>query len=91
MKVIWTQPARNDFIQTLDFIRSKNPVAARQVAEVIENACRRIGDFPGIGKPGKLEETREFSIFSIPYNIIYRVHRNTVEILGLLHHKQQWP
>jgi toxin ParE1/3/4 len=46
---------------------------------------------PGIGRPGRIEGTRELVIHRTPYIAAYRISGNTVRVLRLLHGAQQWP
>jgi plasmid stabilization system protein ParE len=44
-----------------------------------------------MGRPGRIEGTRELVISRTPYIAAYRIVGNTVRILRVLHGAQQWP
>ena len=44
-----------------------------------------------MGRPGRIEGTRELVISRTPYIAAYRIAGDTVRILRLLHGAQQWP
>jgi toxin ParE1/3/4 len=43
-----------------------------------------------MGKPGRVEHTRELTIGGTPFIVIYRVNAARVEILHLYHGRQNW-
>ncbi|WP_454284858.1 type II toxin-antitoxin system RelE/ParE family toxin [Rhizobium leguminosarum] len=50
-------------------------------------------DQPEIGRPGRIDGTRELVISRTSFIVIYRVHQNIkqAEILRLVHGAQKWP
>jgi toxin ParE1/3/4 len=44
-----------------------------------------------MGRPGRIDGTRELVINSTPYIAAYRIEGETVRILRVLHGAQQWP
>ena len=46
--------------------------------------------FPELGRPGRRVGTRELLIGRTPYIVAYRLSGGTIEILRLLHERQQW-
>ncbi|EGF93496.1 plasmid stabilization system family protein [Asticcacaulis biprosthecium C19] len=48
--------------------------------------------FPLLGREGHVPGTREFSIPSMSYTIIYRIASETeLQILGVIHQRMQYP
>ncbi len=92
IKIFWTELAAADLDQIEQFISRDNPNAAlQQVIRIIEVVETRIGHLPRMGKPGRIEGTREQVVSNIPYIIIYRFRQEMVEILRILHAARQWP
>lgn len=60
-------------------------------AQRIAVATRRLAEFPGLGRPGRLAQTRELVVPGTPYVVPYTVKGDTVHILAVLHHSQRWP
>jgi len=50
-----------------------------------------LADQPGIGRPGRVPDTREWVMPHTPYIIAYRVEDETVVILRVLHGARKWP
>lgn len=91
MQVRWHRRARQDLRALRAYIAEENPSAARQVAQRIQQAVALLADQPGIGRPGRVPDTRELVITGTPYIAAYRVVGNTIVILRVLHGAQQWP
>lgn len=68
-----------------EHIARANPKAASQVFLRIRRATRQLAEFPMAGRKGHVEGTREAVVFNLPYLVIYRVTRDSVEILRVLH------
>jgi len=44
-----------------------------------------------MGRPGRVDGTREFVVAGTPYIIPYRVRGETVELLAVMHGARRWP
>ena len=85
MRLVFAEPAERDLDSIIDYIALDNPNAARKVYRVIVAAARRLTRFPMIGRPGRLQETREFSLPSLPYIMVYQVGAEAVTVLAVFH------
>lgn len=74
-----------------EYIAQDNPAAAHAVREAILRQVGRLAEHPRIGRPGRIEGTRELVISGTPYIVAYRVAGQNVTILRVLHGAQQWP
>jgi toxin ParE1/3/4 len=72
-------------------IATDNPAAAPRVIERIRTAVERLREFPAIGRPGRVEGTRELIVTGTPYIVPYRVKGEIVQIITVLHSAQRWP
>jgi plasmid stabilization system protein ParE len=50
-----------------------------------------LAEHPAMGRPGRIEGTRELVLADIPCIVPYRVTRETVDVLTVMHTAQQWP
>lgn len=74
-----------------DYIEADSPRAAIKLDEYIEDAAQRLLDLPEIGRPGRVEGTRELVLTRAPYILPYRIIGDTVRILRVLHGARLWP
>ena len=91
MQITWHRRARQDLQAVREYIAAVNPGAARQVAQRILQAVGLLAEQPGLGRPGRVPETRELVITGTPYIAAYRVVDDTIVILRVLHGARQWP
>ncbi|MCL4456872.1 MAG: type II toxin-antitoxin system RelE/ParE family toxin [Nitrospirae bacterium] len=91
MHLKWTCPAIKDLKDAGDFIALDNPAAAERMAERVREAVEYLSEYPNMGKPGRVQGTRELIISSTPFIIVYRILSPAIEILRVLHHARKWP
>jgi toxin ParE1/3/4 len=91
MKICWSSEAAADFAGIVEFIREQNPSAAHRVGHTIYESATSLESFHNRGRPGRVEGTRELVLSPLPFILVYRVQRNTVEIARVLHGSQRWP
>lgn len=91
MKIFWTFSAQSDLENIFDYISQDNPQAAYKLYEEIIYKVEALIEFPYSGRPGRVQNTREKIISDLAYVIIYRVHKEMVQVLRILHGAQQWP
>ena len=91
MIVRWTGPAA-DLTHICDHTEKRFGAAqARRAAMAIYDAAAALQDMPLRGRPGRRPGTRELTVASLPFVIIYRAGKEAVEIVRILHGSQQWP
>lgn len=86
----WTPEAIRDREAIYDFIEADNPVAALMLDELLEQQAGRLIDHPGLGRPGRVADTREL-VAHPNYLLIYDVKNDLVRLLRVLHAARQWP
>jgi toxin ParE1/3/4 len=90
VRVVWTPEALQDRADIWDYIAVNNPQAAVRVDEFFSHAAARLAEHPKLGRPGKIQGTREL----IPhenYRLVYDISGETVWLLALVHTARQWP
>ncbi len=85
MQIKWFSDAVADLVEIRSYIARDKPDAARNVARRIKSEVDRLREYPGMGRPGRVDGTRELVISGFPFIIPYRVKNNTIEILRVLH------
>ena len=91
MRIVWSPTAVQDLRRLREYIAERNPQAAAGVGRKIEEAVGSLGDFPSMGRPGRIPNTRELVIAGTPFIVPYTVRRGRVEIVAVLHGAQRWP
>lgn len=90
MRVIWTPEALQDRADVWDYIAADNPRAAVRMDELFSDAAARLTDHPKLGRPGKIQGTRELAPHE-SYRLVYEVSGESVWMLALVHTARQWP
>jgi addiction module RelE/StbE family toxin len=91
VSVEWLNAATRSLRQVHARIAADNPEAARKVVKRIQQAVERLADFPESGRLGQVAGTRELVVPGLPYLVVYRVGKESVEILRVFHTSQDRP
>jgi toxin ParE1/3/4 len=83
--------AISNLINIRQYIELDKPEAARRLVQRILVSVERIAKHPHLGHPGREPGTRELVVASTPYINPYRVHRDHLAILAVLHAAQDRP
>jgi addiction module RelE/StbE family toxin len=89
--VILSPAAENDLAGIYAYYSTRDYEHAERLVRAILLACDGLAEFPLIGKMGKVEGTRERLITRYPYRLVYRIAGETIEVVRILHQRQQWP
>ncbi len=89
--LVWAEAARSDLLNIERYIADDNPKAALRVAIGIVKKAEVLTDHPRIGRIGELSDTREWVVSGLPYTLVYRVKKDLVEVLRVVHQSQVWP
>jgi len=91
MRLDWARDAVSDLDSIEEYIGRDNPEAAfRALAEIVRQV-EILTDHPGLGRPGRVEGTRELVIAGLPYVVAYLSRQDTVTVLRVLHGAMKWP
>jgi toxin ParE1/3/4 len=91
MKIRWSPAAADDLVHIVHHIRQDNASAALNVVKTIRREIYRLKSFPRLGRPGRVEGTRELVLAPLPFIAVYRVKDGFIEIARVLHGAQRWP
>ena len=91
MKVVWFKAAIIDLKSLKSHISQDNPIAANKVVTKIREAVNLLSQQPGMGRLGRVPNTKELVVSETPYILPYRVSDNIIEILRVLHASRRWP
>ncbi len=91
MLVYWSNRAQEDMARIVAYIAEDSPDAAERVEQRIYRAIAHLTEHPGMGRPGRVDGTRELVIAGTSYIVPYRVRGQAVQIVAVMHGAQQWP
>lgn len=91
MRLVWTAPSVDDLEQIRTFTHADDPAAARRVALRLVEIASSLPAMPNRGRIGRLFGTRELVVPELPYVVVYRVGRESLEVLRVLHTSIRWP
>lgn len=89
LPVEWSEEAQLDLAEIQDYIEQFNTSAALALRETIEMGVERLPWMPFVYRHGRVSGTREY-VAHPNYIVIYRVG-TTIEILRVLHARQEYP
>ena len=90
MKLKWMPGAITQREHIITFIAEESIDAAIHLDETIDAKCARLIDYPFSGRAGRAPETRELIVHP-NYLVVYRVAKDTLEVVAFLHAAQRWP
>jgi len=91
MDIVWTEPARHDLREIFEYVAEDNVNAARKLLTDINERVLLLADNPSIGRPGRVENTKELVLTGTHYILPYRVVNNQIQVLAAFHTSRQWP
>jgi plasmid stabilization system protein ParE len=90
-KVAWLRLALEDLHDIGTWLAEHDLEAARDVARHIWEAGQSLATAPSRGRPGRVSGTRELVLTNYPYFLAYRVSRQKVQMIRVLHTSRQYP
>lgn len=87
---VWTDEALIDLAEILTYIEQFNPLAARTLRHTIESGVEQLPRTPLGFREGRVAGTREW-VAHPNYIVVYRVGTTTIEVLRVLHSRQEYP
>jgi len=91
MQIRWTDKALDNLDAAVEYIAADNPTAAKKVAQKIWDSVQLLKNQPGLGRPGRVANTRELVISGLPYIVPYMEKDGSIVILRIMHSSIKWP
>ncbi|MCH8029275.1 MAG: type II toxin-antitoxin system RelE/ParE family toxin [Candidatus Dadabacteria bacterium] len=91
MKLKWTRLALQDLRHLHEYIADDNPSAASRMVTRIQEATERLKNHPQMGRPGRVQGTRELVIAGSPYVVVYILGDTEIQIVAIIHSAMRWP
>lgn len=90
LRLIWGADALDDLEEIARFIAKRNPSAADRIQGLIEAAAEKLPLHPYMYRTGRIPGTRE-AVVHPNYLVIYRIGVDVIDIVAVLHARQQYP
>ena len=91
MRIVWSRRALLNLDATGVYLGERNPDAAARMLDAIADGVSRLAAHPFRGRSSRAAGTRELVLVRTPYVVAYRVRRDSLEILAVLHGARRWP
>ena len=85
MRIRWLRKALQNLDEEAAYLSQQSPQVARRFVESVNAAVNRLAEHPAMGRPGRVQGTRELVITDFPYLVPYRVRNQSVEVLRMFH------
>jgi toxin ParE1/3/4 len=90
LALVWRASALDDLADIIGFISEQNLAAAERLQSAIEACAERLPAHPFMYRIGRIDGTRE-AVVHPNYILIYRVGSEMVEVVNVIHARQQYP
>jgi len=91
MRIRWTPAAAADLQSISDYLKEHHPQYRQPTMRKLYERIRALKDAPYLGRPGRIEGTREVLFPPLRYVAVYRVTEQSVEIWRIWHTSQDRP
>jgi toxin ParE1/3/4 len=91
MTLRWTPRAVADLEEISDYLIVAGPRVWEQLLDRLEHLADLLLDFPLMGKPGIVPETREFVLTGTPYVLVFQIKDDTVVIVSVRDSRMRLP
>jgi addiction module RelE/StbE family toxin len=91
LPIVWSANADDDIAEIILFVGERNLLAAEKLWDLLHDSVLPLSDHPYLyRKSERVPGTRE--IVAHPnYVVIYQVTANAIDVLRVLHSRQQYP
>jgi toxin ParE1/3/4 len=90
LPVKWLAKARTKLFIIIEYIAERNGAAASALLAEIEHAVSQLPQHPYLYRSGRVAGTREIIVHP-NYVVVYRIRPRVIEIVTVLHSRQQYP
>jgi addiction module RelE/StbE family toxin len=90
LSVRWLPKASEKLATILEYISARNYSAAADLLHQIERAVEQLPQHPYLYRTGREAGTREIVVHP-NYIVVYRVQRNEIQIVTVVHSRERYP
>jgi len=90
LPVIWLSDAIEDAEKIVAYVAERNPTAAENIRDALVSSTEQAASYPYMYRRSpRILGAREITIH--PYKVLYRVSSNRLEVVAVMHVRQQFP
>jgi toxin ParE1/3/4 len=87
----WSTPATQQLASAYEYIAADSDSAATEIVNHIWDSVDILARHPYAGRKGRVTGTRELVLVGTPFVVAYRIEKNEVHVLAVLHAAREWP
>jgi toxin ParE1/3/4 len=87
----WIRVAASHLESAFEYLAQGNADEAGAVVDWILSAIEILERHPQMGGRGRVPRTRELVITGTPFVVAYRIRKDRIEMLAVLHGARRWP
>jgi toxin ParE1/3/4 len=91
MRVRYTDPAANDFEESLSYLRAHAPTVVTEFADAVDQAVTELLHNPYSAQETEKRGIRRKYIRKFKHSIFYTVEEDEIVILHIRHAARRWP
>lgn len=92
MRVSLTRQAQADLDHIHEYLEADDVGSARRTVTRLLQSIAMLEQFPFLGRPGRVAETRELSVARMPYYVVYRIiDPHELEVFAIMHERRRFP
>ena len=88
--VRWSDEATTDLVEIIDYIEQRNTAVAQSLHAAVIQSAESLPQMPYLFRTGRVAGTREHVVHP-NYIVVYQVGTDVIDILRILHSRQQYP
>lgn len=92
MRLRLTDEAKADLSDIRDYLEPRSMQGFTRVTSAIFTTMKQLESFPFLGREGEVESTREITVPSTEYRVIYRINEPYyIDVVRVMHAKRRYP
>lgn len=91
LPIVWAVDAEDDLAEIIRFVAERNPTAAQRLWNVLHDSVLPVAEHPYLYKQSERVPGCREIVAHPNYIVVYRVERECIDVLRVLHSRQQYP
>lgn len=88
LRIVWREEALWDLLNLHSWLFERSARATERIERRIHARVSQLLEHPDLGRPGRVDGTRELAVGGTPYLVIYVARPDRVVILAVRHGRQ---